>query len=313
MAILILLSDWDVTPWVRRLQNIMPEQDVRTSLSDGPVEDIDYALVWKSPPGQLKQLPNLKIVFSLGAGVDHVFADPDLPDVPVVRMIDNDLTMRMSEYVVLHVLMHHRKQRAYDRLQQNKEWREYSQAAANEVRVGILGLGTLGQDAARKLQILGFKVSGWSRSPKNIDGITCFSGPDGLNDFLGATDILVCLLPLTAQTKGILNGDLFRRLAHTGPLEAPVLINAGRGGLQVEADILECLESGELGAATLDVFETEPLPKTSPLWNHPRVTVTPHNASVSDPDAICRNILEQITAYESGAPLKNVVDPKQGY
>lgn len=313
MAILFLLSDWDAAPWVRRLRKILPHQEIRTSLDEGPLDDIDYALVWKPPPGQLRKLPNLKVIFSLGAGVDHVFEDPDLPDVPVVRVIDENLTMRMSEYVLLHVLMHHRKQRAYDELQNNKDWKEYPQAAACEVRVGILGLGTLGQDAACKLKVLGFQVAGWSRSKKQLDGITCFCGEDGLDTFLGTTDILVCLLPLTPQTKGILNRDLFKRLARNGPLKAPVLINAGRGGLQIETDILECLENGDLGAATLDVFETEPLPKTNPLWNHPKVTVTPHNASVSHPDSICRNIVDQITAFESGAPLRNIVDPKQGY
>lgn len=313
MAVLILVSDWDIDSWVQRMQTLMPGKDIRTSLDDGPVEDIDYALVWKPPAGQLKKLPNLKVIFSLGAGVDHVFADPDLPGVPVVRVIDDDLTMRMSEYVVLHVLLHHRKQRAYDALQRNKVWREFSQSAAHEVSVGILGLGTLGQDAARKLQILGFKVSGWSRSQKEMENIDCFSGSDGLNDFLEKTDILVCLLPLTPDTMGILNADLFRRLSHTGPLNAPILINVGRGGHQVEADILDCLDDGTLGAVTLDVFETEPLPETSPLWDHPNVTITPHNASSSHPNAICRNVADQIKAFESGTPLKNVVDPDRGY
>ncbi len=312
MAILIQASDWDVKLWVRWMQKHIPDRDIRSSLDEGALEEIDYALVWKPPPGLLARLPNLQVIFSLGAGVDHVFADPGLPDVPVVRVIDDDLTMRMSEYVVLHVLMHHRKQRAYDELQRNREWKEFPQVAASDLRVGILGLGMLGADAARKLQFLGFRVAGWSRSPKSMEGVTCYFGESELEAFLGQTDILVCLLPLTPQTKGILNRSFFEKLAQDGPLKGPVLINAGRGGLQVETDILDCLEDGTLKTVTLDVFETEPLPEKSPLWTHPQVTVTPHNASVSDPGALCRNIVTQIAAFESGKPLKNIVNPALG-
>jgi glyoxylate/hydroxypyruvate reductase A len=176
-----------------------------------------------------------------------------------------------------------------------------------------MGLGVLGADAARKLKVMGFDVAGWSRSPKNLDGIVTFSGDDGLASFLARTDILVSLLPLTAETRGILNEALFAKLARDGRLGGPILVNAGRGGLQGEADIIASLDDGTLKAATLDVFETEPLPADSPLWTHPAVTVTPHNAAASEANAISAYIAEQIRRFESGEPLENVVKRDLGY
>ncbi len=187
-------------------------------------------------------------------------------------------------------------------------WDPIEQWAASAVRVGIMGLGVLGEDAALKLRMLGFQVAGWSRSAKEIDGIDCYSGWDGLDEFLARTDILVALLPLTDETRGILNARLFAKLAKDGPLGGPVLINAGRGGLQMEADILKSLDKGDLFAVSLDVFEKEPLPADSGLWHHPRVTVTPHIAADSDPRSIAAYIVGQIRRYEAGEPLANVVD-----
>ena len=202
-----------------------------------------------------------------------------------MRVVDEDLTNRMSEYVVLHCLMHLRAQRRHDEQQRRKIWfDDRFQPGAHEVRVGIMGLGVLGQDAARKLRAIGFDVAGWSRSPREIEGMPTFSGEAGLAPFLARTDILVCLLPLTQATRGILGRALFERLARDGRLGGPILVNAGRGGLQVEADILAALDDGTLKAATLDVFEMEPLPPESPLWSHPAVTVTPHNAAMSNPE-----------------------------
>ena len=176
-----------------------------------------------------------------------------------------------------------------------------------------MGLGVLGADAARKLRQVGFDVAGWSRTPKALPGIACFAGEDGLGAFSARTDILVCLLPLTPDTRGILNADLFRQLARDGRFGGPILLNAGRGGLQNEADILACLEDGTLKAATLDVFETEPLPADSPLWHHPRVTVTPHNSAISDPAEVAAYVVAQIKAFESGAAPINVVDRSRRY
>ena len=195
-------------------------------------------------------------------------------------------------------------------------WKYLAEPAAHEVRVGLMGLGVLGSAAAAALKVFGYRVRGWSRSPKSLDGVACYAGEGQLDAFLGDTDILVVLLPLTPDTHAILDRRLCAKLSLRGRdprLPGPVLINAGRGGLQVDADILASLEAGELYAASLDVFEAEPLPHSSPLWSHPRVVVTPHNAAESAPEAIVRYTLRQLAAHRSGAPLDHVVDPKRGY
>lgn len=310
----LVISRWDPQPWIDRFANLAPELEVcKWPDDDTAPEHIDYALAWQPPEGVLASFSNLKAIFSLGAGVDHILREPKLPDVPLVRVVDPDLTMRMSEYVCLHVLMHHRQQRLMDADQSKTDWTERPQWAASSMRVGIMGLGELGRDAAEKLVHLGFQVNGWSNSPKQINGVTAYAGQDKLDAFLGMSDILVCLLPHTPDTHAILNRDLFRKLRHDGPLGAPVLINAGRGKLQVETDILASLDAGELGAVTLDVFETEPLPTDSRLWHHPKVTLTPHNAADSDPEALCKYILSQIERHEAGEDLQNVVNRQTGY
>ena len=312
-ALLVAITGWEVDPWVERFRRLLPEREVVVLGEPFDPSAVAYVASWKHPPGSLAHLPNLRAVFSLGAGVDHLMGDPRLPDVPLVRIVDEDLTGRMSEYVVLHCLMHLRQQRRYDAQQRERVWADDRfQPAARDVRVGVMGLGVLGLDAARKLSLMGFDVAGWSRSPKHVEGLATFAGADGLDTFLARTDILVCLLPLTEDTRGVLNRGLFGRLARDGRI-GPVLINAGRGGLQVEAGILACLADGTLQGATLDVFETEPLPVSSPLWTHPAVTVTPHNAAMSDPDAIGAQVAAQIRSLEAGGTLRNVVDRRSGY
>ena len=314
MALLIVTRKIRADCFAEGLIRLDPDLDVRVWPETGNVADIRYALVWKPEHGVLATLSNLEVIFSIGAGVDHILGDPNLPDVPLVRFVDPNLTMRMTEYVCLHVLLHQRRMLDYAELQREKNWRDWSQQpGANEVRVGVMGLGVLGLDAVEKLKILGYQVAGWSRSQKEIEGVECFSGNDGLQPFLARTDILVCLLPHTPETEGFLNADLIASLPQDGPLPGPVLINAGRGRVQVEADILAALEDGSLWEASLDVFEEEPLPASSPLWSHPRVVITPHNASISDDRAVCRYFTEQIARHERGEPLQNVVDPKQGY
>ena len=275
--------------------------------------EIHYAAVWKPRPGELAAFPNLRVIFNLGAGVDALMADSSLPKVPLVRVSVGDLTGRMTEYVVLHVLMHHRQELYLRACQHEKRWAPKSQWPASAISVGIMGLGTLGSDASDALRRLGFRVSGWSNSPKQIDGIACFHGKAQLDAFLQQTNILVCLLPLTPGTRHILNRGLFSKLNRNSPLGAPVLINAGRGGLQAEADILDCLDDGTLGAVSLDVFATEPLPADSRFWTHPNVVLTPHNAADTDPDEISKYVAGQIERFEAGAQLENVVDPARGY
>lgn len=307
---LIFRSDIDrVDLWCDALRRQMPDLDVRDWDDPGAIEDIEFALVWKPPPGGLKRFPNLKVIFSLGAGVDHLFTDPELPEaVPVVRMIEPELTRGMTEYVVLHVLRHHRRQRELEALQRAGEWEVIVTPTAPRRRVGIMGLGVLGLAAAKALAALEFDLAGWSRTAKDIPGIACFSGSDGLKRFLGRTDILVCLLPLTPETENILDATLFAMLPRGASL-----INAGRGRQQDEDDILAALASGQLSEVTLDVFRAEPLPAGHPFWSHPRVTITPHNASITDPDSGARQVAENIRRFRRGEPLPNVVDPGAGY
>jgi glyoxylate/hydroxypyruvate reductase len=314
VSILLAVSGWDAAAWRARLATLLPSHDVAMPGEPFDRAAIRYALSWSHPPGALNSLPNLKIIFSLGAGVDHLFADPALPDRPIVRVVDADLRDRMSEWVVMHALIHLRQLRRYEGQQRERLWADDDdQPKAGDVDVGVLGLGVLGMDAAAKLRALGFKVAGWSARAISGTDFPCFSGADGLDALLAQTDLLVVLLPLTPETRGMLNASLFSRLKRGGPLGGPVLINAGRGGLQVEADILAALDSGILKGTSLDVFEREPLPASSRLWTHPAVYVSPHNAAISAPDPIVAAIARQIEAYERGEPLRNVVDRAREY
>jgi len=313
-TLLLAIMGWDPKGWEQRFRALAPQHDLRVWPDEiGDPADIGYACVWKPPPGLLAGFPNLKAIFSLGAGADDLMADPKLPDVPVVRIVDSDLTMRMTEYVVLHVLMYHRRHRLYDAQQRERVWFEHSQPAASDVVVGIMGLGVLGASAAFMLHRIGFKITGWSRTPKTLPGIEMFHGEFGLDPFLRRTEILVCLLPATPATNGILNLDRLRRLRTSGALKNAYLINAGRGSLQVDADILTALEEGSLAGATLDVFPTEPLPANSPLWTHPKVTITPHNAAQAVPQTLAMSVLQQIDRTELGIPPTSTVDRITGY
>jgi glyoxylate/hydroxypyruvate reductase A len=289
-------------------------REVVQTPADAADPSIHYAVVWKQPPGILASLPNLKAIFSIGAGVDHILADRTVPSsVPIVRVVADNLAQHMTEYVLWRVLDHHRFGFQYRAQQKRKIWREPMQRTAADIAVGILGLGNLGRSAARALRAVGFTVNGWSRTPREIDGVTTFHGDQGLGPFLNATDILVVLLPLTPATQGIVSHSMLKQLRRRNALGGAVLVNAGRGRLQKDDDILRALEDGTLKEASLDVFEIEPLPKTSALWTHPRVFVTPHAGATSDPDHLVPPMLAQMDAHDRGAPLDNVVDRALGY
>ncbi|WP_112827507.1 2-hydroxyacid dehydrogenase [Rhizobium cremeum] len=302
---------------VAGLKNAFPGREViDMALAENVGRDLSgiaYAVVWKPDPALFSRMPDLKVIFSGGAGVDHILRAYELPDVPIVRFVDRSLTDRMSEWVVLQCLIHLRRSLAYARQQKSREWRDLDpQPEACDVTVGVMGLGVLGQDAVRKLKVMGFDVVGWSRSMKVIEGIETFDQA-GLDTFLARTDILVGLLPLTEETRGIYNASLFARLRQGGALEKPVFVNAGRGGSQVEADIVAALEEGVLGAASLDVFEKEPLEPESPLWGFENVIVTPHVAASSDVRALFRHAERQMIRLEEGTSLQHVVDRVAGY
>jgi glyoxylate/hydroxypyruvate reductase len=279
----------------------------------GDRSEIAYACVWVAPHGALVDLPNLKLIANLGAGIDRLLADPSLPDVPIVRATHPDLAMRVTEYVVLHTLRYHRRQALYEAQQRERIWREHPQSAASEVAVGIMGIGVIGSEAARVLARIGFKVAGWSATPKSIGDFECFHGADGVDAFLARTEILVCLLPSTPDTRGILNRTLFSKLKRDGAVGGAFLINAGRGALQVDEDILVALEDGTLAGATLDVFPQEPLPPDNPFWVHPKVTVTPHNAGDVSPAVMVGDVMRQIERLERGESLTSLVDRARGY
>jgi glyoxylate/hydroxypyruvate reductase A len=287
------------------------------SLADPAAKDrdlsgIDYALLWKPDADLFERAPNLKLIFSGGAGVDSFLTLPGLPDVPIVRFVDRSLTTRMSEWVVMQCLMHLREQHKHEQHQRERTWGKLIAPAAAEITVGVMGLGVLGQDAASKLRVMGFNVIGWSRTAKELEGIETFDASE-LAQFLAKTDILVGLLPLTPETTGFYNAQLFAKLRQGGALGKPVFINAGRGKSQVEADIVSSIEGGVLGGASLDVFEVEPLPAESPLWALENVFLTPHDAAVSEENALFRHVEEQIARFERGEPLQFVIDRAAGY
>ena len=309
MAILFRSTPAATARWRPLLGELMPEHEIRYWPEIGDKAAIEYALVWQPEAGLLASLPNLKLIVGLGAGVDHLLRDPSLPrDVPMVRLVDPYMTDAMSEYVVLQVLRLHRQDLDYLAQQRAGIWEEREQKNAAERPVGILGFGTLGQDAGRKLKALGFEVAGWSRSPKAVPGFATFAGAAGFGQFLARSEILVCLLPLTAATAGILNAAAFARLPRGAGL-----VNAGRGGHLVEADLIAALGSGQLSGAVLDVVRQEPLPAGHPFWRHPRIILTPHIAAETHPPTAAPIIREAIRRCEAGLPLDNRVDLARGY
>jgi glyoxylate/hydroxypyruvate reductase A len=273
-------------------------------------EKIDYVQSFRPPQGLLRTFPNLKAIFSLGAGVDGFLSDPEFPKhVPLVRFVDPQLSTEMAQYVVMHTLLQHRHQKDFDSAQSNSKWAQrVLPRRTADTRIGILGLGEIGTVAGERLRDLGFPVSGWSRSPKSVRGIESYAGKGEFDAFLRVSDFLICLLPLTNETRGILNAKTFATLP-----EGAYVINVARGGHLVEEDLIAAIDSRHLSGATLDVFQTEPLPETSPLWRHPGIVVTPHIAAITDPRIAAKYVIDGIVRNERGEQLANVVDPNREY
>jgi glyoxylate/hydroxypyruvate reductase A len=295
--------------WTPHLRRLVPDLDIRTQDDPARRSDISYCIAWRPQPGSFAALPNLKVVFSMGAGVDGIVADTTYPrHVPLSRVVDPTLSQAMTEYVVLNVLYWHRRMADLEALQAQKKWRQFGMQRATDVRVGIMGFGVLGQCAATALKALNYQLLGWSATPKTMEGVTTFHGAAQMDDFLSKSDILVCLLPLTPDTTGILNARTFAKLPN-----GACLINCARGGHQVEADIIAALDSGHLRGASLDVFNTEPLPDTSPLWSHPKIRISPHNAAMTDPASFMAHVANTILRMDKGLPPENLVDFTRGY
>ncbi len=310
MAILFYSLSDSQPDWTSAIAKVMPGEELRIWPNIGAKDDIEFAIVWKPPPGLLASLPNLKGILSLGAGIDHLVSDPELPrHLPLVRLIDPLLTAQMSEYVVMNVLRHHRLMPDYASQQADRVWKPLlPPPLAAERRVGVMGLGVLGSDALAKLAPFGFQLRGWARGRHDIAGVECFHGEAGLARFLAGCDILVCLLPLSDATRGILNAERLAALPRGASL-----INAARGGHVIAEDLIAALDSGQLAAATLDVFVPEPLPPDHPLWTHPRVTVTPHAAGWTIPESAAGTMAAAIAAIRTGRKPAGLVDLSVGY
>lgn len=309
MAILYADDPADAAAWAAAIRALEPGLELRFWPDSGPAEEIDFAIVGGRAPGDLRGFANLKAIQSTWAGVNHLLADANLPlDRPLARMVDKGLTVSMTEFVVLHVLDSAREGARLRAAQRAREWLYLEPAAPRSITVAVLGLGALGADAGARLAGLGFDVRGWSRRGKEIAGIQSFAGSDGLKECVAGAQVLVCLLPLTEDTRGILNAATFAPLA-----PGAVLIHAARGAHLVEADLLAALESGALSRAILDVFAAEPLPSDHPFWNHPRITVTPHVAAITRPGTGAADIVENYRRALSGETLVNQVDRAKGY
>lgn len=297
--------------WQDCFRQVAPELDVRC-WDDPAVEpgQVRYALVWEPTPGRLARLPNLRLILSSGAGVDHITADPGWPrHVGIVRMGGDDTVQRMGEYVCLGALSLLRGLKRIVDAQAARRWDNFeTPRSATETRAGVMGLGNLGARAAAMLRDLGFVTAGWARGRKGIPGVQCFAGDAELDAFLARTDILVCLLPDTPETRGIVCATNIAKL----PPGAAVA-NAARGGHVVLPDLLAALDAGHLSGAFLDVFEPEPLPPEHPVWSHPKVVVTPHVASLPSRRERARYVAEAIAAFERGEPPPNLYDPARGY
>jgi glyoxylate/hydroxypyruvate reductase len=308
MALLLRPSFGGPDAWRHAFAAAMPDLEVRMWPELGDATTIEAAAVGAMPPGALKKLPNLRLIISLTAGTDALLSDPDLPDVPIVRSGDPAGDVMMNETALLHVLRHHRYMPDYLRAQQRCEWIKMPIMPASERKVGVMGLGMIGLAIAKTLAATGFAVAGWVRQPRTEGAIEIFSGGDGFEPFLARSEILVNLLPLTPQTRGIINAATLRNL----PAGA-AFINLGRGDHVVEADLIAALDSGHLAAATLDVYPVEPLPSDSPLWRHPKITVMPHVARRLVPEDVVPRICTIIKQFRAGIPVAQAVDLKRGY
>lgn len=310
MSVLVLhLNSAREQWWLEHLQSLLPDFDCRLWRDRGDETDIEYAVVWRLPEQGLKQLTRLRCIVSVGAGIDQLMSNPALvPDVPIIRTTGAELTQRMREYVCLHVLRAHRQLDVVMHAQTQSNWQQPITPAAPDRKVGVMGLGNLGSDSASALARIGFNVSGWARSDHQIQGVKTFAGSNQLESFLSGMEILVCMLPLTPDTDGILNQSLFAQLA-----PGASVINVGRGEHLVEADLLQALDKEQLSSATLDVFREEPLPADSWLWRHPKVLVTPHIASMIDPISGGQRIAQNLQQFRAGLAVADLVDPTRGY
>jgi glyoxylate/hydroxypyruvate reductase A len=309
MRILLYRADGVIEPWVRDFAAAMPQAETVAWREGERIGACDYAVIWGPTPALLDQLSQVKAIFLMGAGVDALLKFGDaLPDVPIIRLGDAGMGIQMAEYVAHAVLRYFRRFDEYERLARSGEWKPLPQEAREEFTVGVMGLGKLGMPVIDTLRHFGFPVRGWSRSRKELPGVECFAGAEGLTEFLNGTRVLVCMLPLTAETTSLLDRARLSMLP-----KGAYLINVARGAIVAEPDLLALIQSGHIAGATLDVFRNEPLPPQHPFWLEPRISITPHISALTIRLDAVRQIAEKIAALEQGQPVDDVVDRNRGY
>ncbi|MBU1137954.1 MAG: glyoxylate/hydroxypyruvate reductase A [Proteobacteria bacterium] len=309
MTIAIICTDRDPEPWVAALHECDPTLDIQVWPDERKKADVEFALCWKHPEGVLRDYPNLRCVSSMGAGIDHLLKDAFFPKhLPVVRLVDPLLAQGMFEYICTTVMYYFREFDIYQAQQRQFCWQQHFPRSVTKMIVGMMGLGQLGGYSAKRLATMGFDVIGWSRSQKVIPGVKAYAGEAQLDSFLCQADILICLLPLTDQTRGILNLELFSKLP-----KSACLVNVARGENLVEEDLLTALADGLLRGACLDVFREEPLPAEHPFWGHEKILITPHCSSVTDPRSVAPQIVQNYRLMRGSMPLLNQVDMLRGY
>jgi len=294
--------------WSEKFSKVRPDIPFHIWPETGPKEDVRYLAAWKTPDDLATLFPNLEVLFSLGAGIDQLNLANVPPGVKIIRMVESSLVEGMIEYVLWAVLSFHRDMFRYARQQREHVWDGSHNRPAKLYRVGLMGMGELGSPVLEKLVSFGYECRGWSRSRREVPGVKSFAGAGELDAFLAETDILVCLVPLTDATRGILNRSLFEKLP-----KGACIINCGRGGHLVQGDLIPALDSGQLSQAVLDVATPEPLPPEHPFWDHPRIFLTPHIASAAQSDTAAEAVLANLRRYEAGEPMTGVIDTGRGY
>jgi glyoxylate/hydroxypyruvate reductase A len=309
-VVLIATNDAeDARTWRQLIERSIPGAECRIHPDIGDPDSVDVVLAWKAPRGLFSNLPNVKLIGSLGMGVDHLLDDPSLPaGVPITRLVDPNMIEQMSEYALYGVLRFHRHFHVYEQYQRERRWQELPLPHTSRRRVGVMGIGEIGGLCARRIAALGFPVSGWSRTKRSIDGVSCLSGSAQLQDFLARSDILVVVLPLTPETSGILNAESLAQLPR-----GAFVVNLARGALINERDLVAALDSGRLAGALLDVTQIEPLPADSPLWLHSKVKLTPHIAGLTTPETAAATVVENIKRLRTRQPPICVVERDRGY
>lgn len=309
MSLLFISTDRDVEPWKEVLEEDYPDVEVEIWPDIDEPERVQFVVLWGQPPHALDGLPNLQAVSSLGAGVDHVLEDKTIPDdLRVSRVVDDDINDQMKIYVETAINNYRMHSFTYAYQQQKGQWNPELRIKKSQLNVGVMGLGQIGLPVAQYLSSQGFDVEGWSNSAKDISGIETYAGSDALNNFLDGVNVLVCLLPLTPETEGIVDLSLFKKMEHPA-----FLINVARGAHLVEEDLIYAIDKGWIAGAQLDAFQEEPLPEKHAFWNRENIIITPHVAAESDPERVIAQLVENYKRVLSGQPLKNKVNPEKHY